>query len=94
MIDSNNFLEDNVSDLLPSMSPYAKCGYDVDDIEKFDSRYKCIFCSLIIREPIQLTECGHRSCRGGFDIRAATTTDGNVTCPCEDCQLITNKNDV
>jgi len=89
---SNN--SSNGADLSPSISGYPICGYDIYGIEETNARFKCIFCFFIMREPIQLTECGHRSCRECFEIRAAKTTDGNVTCPIEDCNQITNKNQV
>jgi hypothetical protein len=76
-----------------STSEYPKCGYNVDGIADFLLRFKCIFCLLIIREPIQL-KCGHRSCRGCFEVRAAADPDGNVACPDEDCDEITNKTEV
>ena len=76
-----------------SPSPFEH-GYDVDGLEEINPRFICIFCSRIIREPIQLIECGHRSCRECFEHQAATTTDGNVECPCEDCHEKTNKDNV
>jgi hypothetical protein len=75
-------------------SEYPECGYEIDGIEKIKSRFKCIFCLLVIQEPIQLIECGHRSCRVCFESRAAKVLDGNVTCPYDDCHQVTNKNQV
>jgi hypothetical protein len=94
MSNSNNSQRSNESDLSPSISEYPKCGYNIDDIGEVIRKFICIFCFLIIREPIQLTECGHRSCRGCFEFRVATTSDGNIKCPCDDCGEITNKNQV
>ncbi len=95
MINSNNLQHSNVADSSPLISEYPKCGYIIDGLEETNSRFKCIFCSLIMREPIQLTECGHRCCRECFEIRAAKTTDGNIACPSEDCEhQITNINQV
>lgn len=76
-----------------STSSYQKFGHIVDDILAISSRFLCIFCILIIEDPIQL-ECGHRSCRKCFEIRAAATADGNVKCPYEDCNTITNSTQV
>jgi len=75
-------------------SEFELYGYEIAHLTEINPRYRCIFCLLIINNPIQLTECGHRSCRDCFEIRANRTADGNVTCPVEDCQLITNKNEV
>jgi hypothetical protein len=94
MSNSNSSQQLHGSDLSPPIAEYRKYGYNIDSIEELKSRFLCIFCFLLIREPIQLTECGHRSCRGCFDVRAAATADGNITCPCEDCDVITNKNQV
>ncbi|CAF3884095.1 unnamed protein product [Rotaria sp. Silwood2] len=94
MVDRNNSQLKNEFDSNLPISPYPKCGYEVDDIEKFNSRFKCIFCSFIINDPIQLTECGHRCCRGCFDVRVAAVTDENVTCPMGDCHETTNKNQI
>lgn len=69
-------------------------GFEVDRLAEFHSRYHCIFCSLIINNPIQLTECGHRSCLDCFKTRADETTDGNVMCPVDDCHAITHRNSV
>lgn len=76
-----------------SASNYPKYGYIVDNITEILPRFKCIFCFLLIREPVQ-AECGHRSCRSCFEVRAAAVPDGNVTCPCDDCDEITNKSQV
>ena len=41
----------------------SKVGYDVDPIEMFGGRYKCQICLLTYRDPVQLSECGHRFCK-------------------------------
>ncbi|CAF3444999.1 unnamed protein product [Rotaria socialis] len=94
MVDSCNSQLSNERVSSFSISPYPKCGFDVDDIENKNSRFKCIFCSLLIQEPIQLVECGHRSCRGCFEARAAVAPDENVTCPYDDCNIKTNKSQI
>lgn len=40
-----------------------KGGYDVDPIEAIGRRYECQICLLILRDPVQLSECGHRFCK-------------------------------
>jgi len=47
-----------------------------------------------MKEPIQLTECGHRGCRGCFESRAAVAINGKMTCPAEECKCDFDKNDV
>jgi len=94
MLSSNNSQQSNESDLSPSIAEYKKYGYDIEGFEEINQRFICIFCNLIIRDAIQLTECGHRCCRGCFEVRAAVSIDGNITCPCVDCHEITNKNQV
>lgn len=79
---------------LPSQSDYLPCGYRVYDIENTDPRVKCIFCRLIIKEPIQLTECGHRGCKGCFESRAADAIHDKMICPVEDCKCVFDKIDV
>ena len=91
MISRNNSQEANVADLSPTSSEYPACGYKIDDSDSINPRFKCIFCSQIVRDPIQLTECGHRGCRECFDLRAAKAADGNIACPVKDCEnQITN----
>ena len=87
--------QSNVAASSPPISEFPKCGFDVENLDKINPRFKCIFCDLVIREPIQLSECGHRSCRECFELRAAKTIDENITCPVADCEYpINNKNQV
>ena len=41
----------------------SKTGYEVDPIEAVGRRYECQICLLILRDPVQLSECGHRFCK-------------------------------
>jgi len=93
MTSKNSSQQQHGSDLPPPTTEYSKCGYDINNIEELSSRFICIFCFLLIREPIQL-ECGDRCCRGCFEVRAAVAPNGNITCPRDDCQEITNKNKI
>lgn len=80
---------------LPSLvSEEAKLGYEIDDIEGINLKYKCLFCLLIIRDPVQLSQCGHRCCHVCSDIKAASNTEEGIECPFEDCHEFTNKNEV
>ncbi len=38
-------------------------GFDARNKDAIDSRYICRSCVLILREPVQLTCCGHRQCK-------------------------------
>lgn len=69
-------------------------GYEVDDITKISEKYRCIICSLVIRDPIQLTECGHRSCRECIQNQASLDTEEGIICPVEDCHEVTEKKQV
>ncbi|UJR37875.1 hypothetical protein I4U23_030565 [Adineta vaga] len=68
-----------------SSSEFLHCGYQVNGMDKAQDKWKCIFCSWIIKEPIQLTECGHRGCRGCFESRMGQAPTGKISCPGEDC---------
>ncbi len=37
-------------------------GFDASNIDVIDPLYLCAVCSLILREPVQLS-CGHRQCK-------------------------------
>ena len=41
----------------------GKRGYDVKPIDVVDKKYECQICLLILRDPVQLSECGHRFCK-------------------------------
>ena len=75
-------------------SDAPQCGYRVANIDQFDRRLRCLFCSLLMNDPIQLTECGHRACRACFDFQADQSSDGSVTCPEMDCQAVTKREEV
>jgi hypothetical protein len=77
-----------------SASKYLSCGYQIYGLEKADNRYKCPYCVLIMKEPIQLTECGHRTCKGCFESRATDTADDMMLCPVVDCDTKFHKNQV
>ncbi|CAF1034674.1 unnamed protein product [Adineta ricciae] len=94
MGDSYNIQQENEAVSSASTPEYTKYGFNVFGIETIDSRFKCLFCDFVIKEPIQLVECGHRICRGCFDVRAATVENGRVKCPQKDCGEFANKEQV
>jgi hypothetical protein len=95
MINSNSTQQSNVAGSSPPIPEFPKCGYDVEGLDGINPRFKCIFCSQVIRDPVQLPECGHRSCRECFEIHATKSIDENIKCPVADCENpISNKNKV
>lgn len=68
----------------PALS-HVSCGYRILNSEEKDPKYKCIYCELIMKEPTQLTECGHRCCRGCIEVRIAVAPDQILICPVHDC---------
>ena len=83
---SNNILKQVEASVSSGASDHAPCGYTTYGMETIDARYKCIYCTWIMKEPIQLTECGHRCCRGCFEFRAAVAPDGILICPVNECE--------
>ena len=73
---------------------FLRCGYMVHDLAKFSERWICSYCSLVIKEPYQLLECGHRVCKGCFESRAAEAVNGKMICPAEDCDCKFDKDQV
>ena len=41
----------------------SKRGYDVELLNTVDRKYACQICLLILRDPVQLSECVHRFCK-------------------------------
>ena len=41
----------------------SKRGYDVEPISVVGRSFECQICLLILRDPVQLSECGHRFCK-------------------------------
>ncbi|CAF1098537.1 unnamed protein product [Adineta steineri] len=59
-------------------------GFNTSNRDTFSSNYICIICSLLLRDPIQLTECGHRQCKSCID----TQHQKIIICPA--CQIPTS----
>jgi hypothetical protein len=38
-------------------------GFSLQNKESLTSIYICSHCSLLLRDPVQLTDCGHRMCQ-------------------------------
>ncbi|CAF3030963.1 unnamed protein product [Rotaria sp. Silwood2] len=63
-------------------------GIDARNKHILDTKYICPVCSLILRDPVQLTECGHRQCQTCFNIEQQTTII------CRQCQTETLRNKI
>ena len=63
-------------------------------MQNTSDRWKCIFCHLIIKEPLQLTECGHRCCKGCYESRAVLAPNDMMMCPDDECQYSFHKTKV
>ncbi|CAF1368370.1 unnamed protein product [Rotaria sp. Silwood1] len=48
-------------------------GIDARNKHILDTKYICNVCSLILRDPVQLTQCGHRYCHTCLNIEQETT---------------------
>lgn len=42
-------------------------GYNAIFVEDLEKNYECIVCYSALREPVQLSECGHRFCMSCFE---------------------------
>ena len=40
-----------------------KVGYDVESVDILNQNFNCQICMFIIRDPVQLSECGHGFCK-------------------------------
>ncbi|CAF1295177.1 unnamed protein product [Rotaria sordida] len=58
-------------------------GIDARNKHILDTKYICPACSLILRDPVQLTQCGHRHCQTCLNVEQETTIK------CRQCQLET-----
>ncbi|UJR08348.1 hypothetical protein I4U23_012619 [Adineta vaga] len=94
MVDNFKDQRENDTNMSASVSQYQKYGFNVSDIGTFPPKYKCSFCTLIIQEPLQLTECGHRVCRKCYEVRAITEDNGRVKCPDQDCSDFADKDQI
>ncbi|CAF3512684.1 unnamed protein product [Rotaria socialis] len=63
-------------------------GIDAKNKHTLDSTYICSVCSLILLEPVQLINCGHRQCQSCLD------TQHETSITCRQCQLKTSRNEV
>ena len=52
---------------IASLSMASTGGYDVDPVATVGERYECQICLLILRDPVQLSQCGHRFCKVCMD---------------------------
>ena len=93
MTTSKHLKADDHTKRSPS-SEFLSYGYPVYEVEKVPDKWKCVFCSYIIKEPVQFVECGDRSCRGCYESRLAASSDGKIICPGQDCNIEFDKTQV
>ena len=56
-----------------------KGGYDVEFVNEEPSNIKCCICKLVLREPMQAEQCGHRFCRSCVqDGKKRYANDNNI----------------
>jgi hypothetical protein len=75
-------------------SRHLPCGYIIHDMDNANIKWKCVYCLLIMKEPTQLTECGHRCCKGCFESRAAEAIKNTMFCPVPECNTAFSTSDV
>ncbi|CAF4231106.1 unnamed protein product, partial [Adineta steineri] len=63
-------------------------GFNTSDRDNISPNYICITCLLLLRDPVQLTECGHRQCQSCID----TQHQKIIICPV--CQTETSIHEV
>ncbi|CAM4832369.1 unnamed protein product [Rotaria magnacalcarata] len=63
-------------------------GIDAKNKHTLDNTYICSVCSLILLEPVQLINCGHRQCQSCLD------TQHETSITCRQCQLKTSRNEI
>ncbi|CAF4995769.1 unnamed protein product [Rotaria sp. Silwood1] len=63
-------------------------GIDARNKHLLNSKYICPVCSLILRDPVQLTQCRHRQCQ------TCTNVEQQTTIKCRQCQAETLQTEV
>lgn len=84
----------NKQEAIEHTDGHHRCGYSVYEIEKLPQRVICPYCRCVMKEPYQLTECGHRVCKGCFESRAVEAVNGIMVCPVEDCGVSFSRDQV
>ncbi|CAF3315457.1 unnamed protein product [Rotaria sp. Silwood2] len=63
-------------------------GIDAKNKHILDIKYICPICTLILRDPVQLSKCGHRQCQSCFDVQH------EITIKCRQCQSETSRTEI
>lgn len=45
----------------------TESGYDFDFVDDVSDELICVVCHLVLKEPVQLVQCGHRLCKSCFN---------------------------
>jgi len=66
-----------------AMQEVERYGFDVSFVEEIRDEYKCVFCCLVIRDPVQIMSCGHRFCARCFEAYKKHTEEqcNQLLCP-------------
>ena len=49
-------------------SNFEQGGYDVEFVQNEPNHVTCCICLLVLREPMQGRQCGHRFCKSCVDL--------------------------
>ncbi|CAF1046134.1 unnamed protein product [Rotaria sordida] len=63
-------------------------GINAKNKHILDIKYICPVCTLILRDPVQLNECGHRQCQSCFD------AEHEIIIKCRQCQSETSRTEI
>ena len=55
-------------------------GYDCDFVSDVPEELICVACHLVLREPVQLGECGHRLCKACANQIKSERNDRYINC--------------
>ena len=53
----------------------TKSGYNFEFVGDVPDELICVVCHLVLKEPVQLVQCGHRFCKSCFN-QMKTYADG------------------
>ena len=45
----------------------TECGYNFDFVSDVSDELICVVCHFVLKEPVQLVQCGHRLCKSCFN---------------------------
>ena len=66
--------------------------HDIEFVEELPDHFKCTICTCLLKDPIQLANCGHRFCSSCFEDLKEHSVQNDVRCPND--RNIVNANEV